>query len=302
MKHLKIIISILIVSSMTYLSTTSIDTQSNHKLTQEYNTQENTVFQEPKSTIREELITTWLDNIDLDNNLNTETDLNNFGTQSTISISTYNKLLILDLPERKRPNSTSILEKIVLKTPNYWEIVHSIESKQGKMLYRPRNKEKTCQNTNAPCGHYQISAQALKDIGCLTKQCKADRENHDASLEMSKTLEKINLNRLAKNGYTQLPDFQKYLIHQQGATGIRLILDAESGKYELSKKLTKNMANNSSYSYKQLKRLGSKLAAKKFLSFWKNKWDNEVDYIFDSQLKDQLAAKSGRTRSLDSNS
>ena len=78
-----------------------------------------------------------------------------------------NQLLILDLPNYR--HDTAPEDRIVLKTPNYWEVVHSIESKQGEVRFRPRNKEKSCVNTNAPCGHYQISAQALNDIGCTTK-------------------------------------------------------------------------------------------------------------------------------------
>lgn len=302
MKHLIIIISIITVTLMTYLATKNSDTQSNIKSTKNYTTQVTSIFQGSKSTIREDLVASWLDDSILDKN--SGTNINNKSTDipDLISIKTYKKLIILDLPiDNTAKLNTSALERIVLKTPSYWEVVYSIESKQGKMLYRPRNKAKSCKSTNAPCGHYQISEQTLKDIGCITKQCKIDRENHDRSLEMSKTLERINLGRLAKSGYTHLPDFQKYLIHQQGATGIRLILDAKSGKYELSKKLTKNMANNSSYSYKQLKRFGSKQAAKKFLSFWKNRWDNEIDNMFDSQLREQLTSRTKQTYTLDSN-
>ena len=210
-----------------------------------------------------------------------------------------NQLVVLDLRNKKSTSisntntntNTNNEDRIVLITPKYWEVVHSIESKQGEMLYRPRNKEKSCANTSAPCGHYQISAQALKDIGCTALQCKIDRENLKKSLAMSQTLENINLKRLAKKGYNYFPDYQKYLIHQQGATGIKLILDAQDGRYELGKKLIKNMANNSSYSYKGLKNMGSKLAAQQFLGYWENMWDAEIEMIFDKQLKQQMAIR-----------
>jgi hypothetical protein len=210
---------------------------------------------------------------------------------NNLPIKIANQLIILDLPNKKSSAISKNEDRIVLITPKYWEVVHSIESKQGEMLYRPRNKEKSCANTSAPCGHYQISAQALKDIGCTTLQCKMDRENLKKSLAMSQTLENINLNRLAKKGYNHFPDYQKYLIHQQGATGIKLILDAQDGRYELGKKLIKNMANNSSYSFKNLKSMGSKLAAQQFLGYWENMWDAEIEMIFDKQLKQQMAIR-----------
>ena len=233
------------------------------------------------STISAEVIVSWLDSSNLDSN----------SLGNDLPIIVVNKLVVLDLPKSNNISSHANEDRIVLISPKYWEIVHSIESKQGEMLYRPRNKEKSCVKTSSPCGHYQISAQALEDIGCTSAQCKMDRENPETSLTMSKKLEQKNLQRLAKKGYSHLPDYQKYLIHQQGATGIALILDAQEGRYELGKKLLKNMANNSSYSYKRLKNMGSKLAAHQFLSYWGNKWSSEIDLIFAKQLKQQMAIR-----------
>ena len=45
------------------------------------------------------------------------------------------------------------------------------------------------------------------------------------------------------------------------------------------------MANNSPYSYKQFKRMGSKNAANKFLSHWKNKWAKEQRLVLASTSK-----------------
>lgn len=231
--------------------------------------------------ISSELILSWL---------NTGMSLSADHSDS-LPIKIANQIMVLDLSSNSRTSILSDINKIVLITPKYWEVVHSIESKQGEMLYRPRNKERSCVNTSAPCGHYQISTQALKDIGCITQQCKIDRESLPKSLAMSKTLENLNLKRLANKGYSHLPDFQRYLIHQQGATGIKLILEAQKGQYELGKRLIKNMANNSSYSYKVLKSMGSKLAAQQFLSYWENKWDTEIEMLFDQQLKQKMAAR-----------
>jgi hypothetical protein len=102
---------------------------------------------------------------------------------------------------------------------------------------------------------------------------------------MSKALEAKNMKRLAKKGYINLPEYQKYLIHQQGATGISKILDTLSGKKLLDKRLAKNMANNSPYSYKTLRKLGSKLAAKKFINFWEKKWVQEQNLVLKTQGK-----------------
>ena len=166
----------------------------------------------------------------------------------------------------------------------FWTTVYSIESKQGKLLYRPSNKNRNCDTTASPCGHHQLSLQALKDISCITSQCKRDREDFAKSLAMSKKLQAVNDKRLKKAGYINLPDYQKYLIHQQGASGLKTILASSKGKKLLSRNLKKNMAGNSPFSYKTLKRMGSKLAAKKFLKHWEKKWKEENKTIASTQL------------------
>jgi hypothetical protein len=163
--------------------------------------------------------------------------------------------------------------------PDFWTTLYSIESKQGRLLYRPSNKNRNCATTSSPCGHHQLSLQALKDISCLSKQCMTDREDFDKSLAMSKQLQAINNKRLNKAGYNNLPEYQKYLIHQQGATGLKTILAASHGEKSLYKNIKKNMASNSPFSYKRLKRFGSKLAAKKFLKHWEQKWQDEKELV-----------------------
>lgn len=155
---------------------------------------------------------------------------------------------------------------------DYWDTLHFIESSSGKRLYRKRNKARSCKWTTTPCGHHQLSVVALKDIGCKTLKCRSARENYDTSLSMSKKLEQINVERMKKKGYKTLPDYQRYLVHQQGATGLGIILDASKGKKKLSKKTIKYMANNSPYSFKQLRRAGNRGAARKFLNHWEEKW------------------------------
>ncbi len=162
---------------------------------------------------------------------------------------------------------------------DYWKTLYSVESKQGLLLYRPRNKSRNCATTLGPCGHHQLTAKALLDIGCKSSQCRKNREDFNKSLKMSKKLDKLNNKRLAKTGYNNLPEYQKYLIHQQGAAGIRTIFSAKKGTKKLSKTILKNMANNSSYSYHQLKKMGSQLAAKNFLAFWQKKWEDEKKLI-----------------------
>jgi len=173
----------------------------------------------------------------------------------------------------------------------YWDTVHSIESKQGKLLYRPRNKSRSCTYTTSPCGHHQLTAQALKDIGCKSIQCRKDRLNYSKSLAMSKKLLAKNEKRLKKNGYENLEDYQRYLIHQQGATGIKVILGATKGEKLLNKTIKKNMANNSPYSYRQLNRMGSRLAANIFLSHWKSKWEKEKQLVAGVTLASNQTSK-----------
>jgi hypothetical protein len=227
-------------------------------------------------SISTKTIVSWL-NLNT-NYLDDHRNFESFGDNESVNIRSVNQILILDMPENGSRN-------FIVKAPDYWETLHSIESKQGKSLYRPRNKAKNCESTTAACGHHQLTVQALKDIGCKSAQCKQDREIFSKSLEMSKALEAKNMKRLAKKGYINLPEYQKYLIHQQGATGISKILDTLSGKKLLDKRLAKNMANNSPYSYKTLRKLGSKLAAKKFINFWEKKWVQEQNLVLKTQGK-----------------
>ena len=179
---------------------------------------------------------------------------------------------------------------IVFEKPDFWTTLYSVESKQGKLLYRPSNKSRNCDTTSAPCGHHQLSLQALKDISCTTTQCKRDREDYQKSLAMSKKLQAINNKRLKKAGYTDLPEYQKYLIHQQGASGLKRIIASSKGSKLLSRNLKKNMAGNSPYSYRALRKMGSKLAAKKFLQHWEEKWQKEKVLIGNVQHKPEIVA------------
>ena len=182
------------------------------------------------------------------------------------------------------------------KQADFWTTLHSVESKQGKLLYRPSNKNKNCDSTSSPCGHHQLSLQALKDISCTTKQCKRDREDFQKSLAMSKQLQALNDKRLKKAGYTNLPEYQKYLIHQQGASGLKRIIASSKGNKLLSKKLKRNMAGNSPYSYRTLRKMGSKLAAKKFLQYWEKKWQKEKALIGGAQYKPEIIVAENSTK------
>ena len=186
---------------------------------------------------------------------------------------------------KKTLSHSNTNNKVINGEVDYWQTVYSIESKQGKLLYRPRNKARNCNYTLGPCGHHQLTVQALRDIGCKSLQCRKDRLDFNKSLQLSKKLLALNEKRLKKDGLTNLQGYEKYLIHQQGANGIKNIIAATKGKKELSKTIKKNMANNSPYSYKQYKRMGSKIAAKKFMQHWKKKWIKENRMLLASNNK-----------------
>lgn len=201
---------------------------------------------------------------------------------------------IISRPIRKSV-SKPVEKKVNSKKIDYWVVVHSIESKQGRLLYRPRNKARNCTWTTGPCGHHQLTVKALKDIGCKSLQCRKDRLNYSKSLEMSKKLLALNEKRLRKNGYKNLEDYQRYLIHQQGASGIKNILAATKGKKLLSRATKRNMANNSPFSYRQLRRLGSKLAAQKFMSHWEEKWENEKKIVIGVDIASNTTTSSSQS-------
>lgn len=196
----------------------------------------------------------------------------------------------------KKANVNTNIAKVAKSTDvdkvDYWQTVYSIESKQGKLLYRPRNKAKNCNVTLGPCGHHQLTVQALRDIGCKSMQCRKDRLDFKKSLALSKQLLALNEKRLKNDGLTGLKDYERYLIHQQGANGIKNIIAAKKGKKQLSKTIKKNMANNSPFSYKQFKKMGSKVAAKKFMKHWEKKWMSEKRMILASNTKTTKRQKS----------
>lgn len=194
------------------------------------------------------------------------------------------KVLVRSFPVK----STKIVSN---SSSDYWKTVHAVESRQGLLLYRPSNKSRNCNRTRGACGHHQLTVNALKDIGCHSKQCKIDREDYSKSLQMSKKLLQLNEKRLLAGGYGDLPEYQKYLIHQQGAAGIKAIISAYKGTRTLSNKIKRNMANNCPYSYKTLKNMGSKRAANLFMNYWKNKWQKEKRLVSLDRKKQTKAKK-----------
>ena len=160
---------------------------------------------------------------------------------------------------------------------NYWTAVEDIESKNGKLLYRPGDTSCAKPNKRA-CGHHQLTFKALKDIGCTTPQCFLDRENYQKSLAMSKQFKR----KQATYGCAFNEPHKKYLSHQQGCRGIKTILKAQAGKSRIPRDILKNMANNSMYSYRQLKQLGHKKAAKAFLYEWRSRWQDADNKLAES--------------------
>ena len=210
--------------------------------------------------------------LDLDKNY--PTDISNRDYEDEVAQYHFNFNTEQALADNSFDLTTNTVEKATVNV-GYWQTVYSIESKQGKLLYRPKNKSRSCAHTDSPCGHHQLTGKALRDIGCKSQQCKKDRLDYAKSLKMSKKLLALNEKRLKKNGFDNLNHYQRYLIHQQGASGIKNILAAVKGDKLLSSRIKKNMANNSPFTYKQLKRMGSKLAATKFMQHWQVKWENE---------------------------
>ena len=154
-----------------------------------------------------------------------------------------------------------------IKASNYWDILTEIESKSGKLLYRPQQvKSKSCLWVKNPCGWRQVGYKALVDIGEWTKQGTLDREDKEKSLAQA-----IKYRKHISKQCSYKQDYLQYLCHNQGATGIALILKANRvKKYNLPKRIIKNMANNSPFSKRTLRKTGG---AKKFLGYWRKKWE-----------------------------
>ena len=159
--------------------------------------------------------------------------------------------------------------KYVHVTPkaDYWATLLNIESNGGALRYRPSNKKKHCLGVKAACGFHQLTKQALIDIGCTSSQCEVGRDNYQTSQRMaSKYDARLTQLRCTYTGW------RRYVCWNQGAVGARLEFSASKGKATLSKSLLRNMANNSKYSYRTLKKWGSKKAAKKFLAYRRALW------------------------------
>ena len=137
MEHLStLIISALLAGLIVFFPTTDEVARKNKQFTQNSKT---TI----KPTVSSALLISWLNEASPDTTEHiTLSSAESFGDLKSLNIKVANEQLILDMPEAVFDTSEQE-DRIVLKTPNYWEIVYSIESKQGKRLYRPRNKEKS---------------------------------------------------------------------------------------------------------------------------------------------------------------
>ena len=194
------------------------------------------------------------------------------GMMTFFSINPWNSERPINLEPQNIVVSYQVQEVVIKDShaPNYWAIVHEIESKSGANLIRKVDRAKgttNCRYSSSPIGHFQLSKDALKDIGQWNKSGRAKRCNYSASLEQAKAYKVIT------DGYgcSHLKGYQSYLIHQEGCSGIKKIIKAKNvRKYKLPKQIIRNMANNSPYSIKTLRKTGG---AKKFLKYWERKWD-----------------------------
>ena len=158
-------------------------------------------------------------------------------------------------------------QKVAYQDDRYWKTLEEIESKSGKMLYR--KGDKSCATTKKACGYHQLTWMALKDIGCTSKDCLLNREVYSKSLQMAKKYETV----LKRYGCS-FDDYRRYLCWQMGASGISRIIKASKGKENLPRKIIRNMANNSLYTYRELRFLGSKKASISFLREWRERFEN----------------------------
>lgn len=162
--------------------------------------------------------------------------------------------------------------KVGASNNGFWSQLHEIESKRGKLKYQYDKKlgykPTDCKITRTYCGHHQIGYQALKDIDCTSKQCLANRDDYDKSLAMAKKILAKKLKR-----YPVAENWQKYTLYQQGANGLKTAVQASNGKRKLSHKNLRAMARNSMFTYKELKNMSSKKAAKAFLHEWRSRWE-----------------------------
>lgn len=168
-----------------------------------------------------------------------------------------------------------VVEKMVYVktevTEAWWATLMNIESGGGKNRYRPKNKAKNCNTTEAACGHHQLTKIAIVDIGCKPlADCLANRDNYKKSQQMAN---KYNV-KLTKYG-ARVVGWERYVWWNQGPSA-GIIFSAAKGKSKLNKVILKNMANNSPYTLKQYKKWGSKLSAKNFLKYRKNVWNRKL--------------------------
>lgn len=173
--------------------------------------------------------------------------------------------------ESKSKDAVYIKTKSNKEIDDFWKRVRWIESRNGTNKYqfdkRLGYKPKDCKLTFKPCGDYQINKRALVDIGCKTKQCMIDRNDHDKALVMAKKILAKKLKRYSVN-----EDWLKYNLYQQGASGVKKLHLASKGKAKLSKKAMRNIAKNSIYSMRDLKTMGSRKSAISYLNLWHKKW------------------------------
>ena len=157
---------------------------------------------------------------------------------------------------------------------DWWMTLINIESAGGQNTYRPQNTSGTCANRVEACGVHQLTKIALQDLDmCKTRisQCMKDRDDFQQSQVMANAYAYLLIHRYKcnpKQGHL------KYVCWNQGPSAVKIFSAVTKGT-KLGDAVLKNMANNSAYSFNQLKNWGSKKAATKFLEYRRIIWNRK---------------------------
>ena len=177
-------------------------------------------------------------------------------------------ILPLEIPPKPIPT------KVIPKPSKVVKLIHSIESTNGTNLYRPGDT--SCASTTKPCGHHQLSVQALKQVGY-------GHENYwllRTSLQWSQQRAQEYIDWLSKH-YSLSTITQLYLAYNQGGGGIRTVINVSKGIGRLGATRSNILGNIPSSKMKVWSTYSDRRLANAFLQHWEAHIQRKLRSIYE---------------------
>ena len=187
----------------------------------------------------------------------------------------------------KKSSRRKISLKDLINDKPFWDTMWAYESGRGKNLYQRRDR--SCNTTNRPCGHFQLYVGALSDIGENNYQGKKCRASYSCSIRQARKYLKIIHGRLPKYYRDRMVVEDYFTLHNQGNGGYvayKLMSSGRKAKNEraILRALYNNIGHTSKrglkYRYKTksgktIWRYNKTRVVAAYKAYWSNRWQKQ---------------------------